>query len=412
MSLPRLIEILPVTGPLNAEVVVPGSKSMTNRALIIAAQAVGYTTIRGALWSDDTQVMVECLQKLGIGIETFEDETVPSNRTFRVLGWGGKVPVREAELYVGNAGTTARFITAFCALSEGSYRIYGTPRMHQRPMEQLFRILSGWGIQFEFEEQAGHLPIRMSVPKELQMPSTVTVDLSKSSQFASALELIRPHFGFTIQPEGFDDDGYYQLTKAMARKPSSEITIEPDASSATYFWAAASLFPGSDVRIKNWPSTSLQLDSKFAEMVKFKPMKLSRRTDLGDSVMMAAVLGSLWPRGFSVTDAGRLREQETDRLAALEKELNKCGGKVKAWPTWLEISAVPELHGAEIETYDDHRMAMAFSILGLKVPGMVIRNAQCVTKTLPNFYELLEDMVRQSGHGPVVIDAKTRKPVL
>jgi 3-phosphoshikimate 1-carboxyvinyltransferase len=153
------------------------------------------------------------------------------------------------------------------------------------------------------------------------------------------------------------------------------------------------------------------MDSRFLEVAKHKPMKLSRRTDLGDAVMMAAVLGSFWPRGTSITDAGRLREQETDRLAALEKELNKCGAKAKAWPTWLEISPVPQLNGAEIETYDDHRMAMSFSILGLKVPGMVIRNPQCVSKTFPEFFETLQDMARQSGHGPVVVDAKTRKPL-
>jgi len=412
MPLPRLIEILPIQGPLKAEVAVPGSKSMTNRALIMAAQAQGCTTIRGALWSDDTQVMVDCLQKLGTNVEVFPDDEIPSNRTFRVPGCDGRFPAREADLYVGNAGTTARFITAYCVLSEGSYRIHGTPRMHQRPMEQLFQILSGWGIDFEFEEQPHHLPVRMNVPKDLKVPPTVVVDLSKSSQFASALELIRPRFGFTIQPEGYDDDGYYQLTKAMTRKHGPEFVIEPDASSATYFWAAASLFPGSDVRIKNWPEMSLQLDSKFAEAVKHTPMKLSRRTDLGDSIVMAAALGSLWPRGLSITDAGRLREQETDRLAALENELNKCGAKVRAWPTWLEVAPLPGLNGAEIETYDDHRMAMAFSILGLKIPGMVIRNPRCVTKTFPNFFETLEDMARQSGQGPVVVDAKTKKPVV
>jgi 3-phosphoshikimate 1-carboxyvinyltransferase len=153
------------------------------------------------------------------------------------------------------------------------------------------------------------------------------------------------------------------------------------------------------------------MDSKFVEVAKHKPMKLSRRTDLGDAVMMVAVLGSFWPRGTSITDAGRLREQETDRLAALEKELNKCGAKAKAWPTWLEIPPVPQLNGAEIETYDDHRMAMSFSILGLKVPGMIIRNPQCVSKTFPGFFETLQDMAQQSGQGPVVVDAKTRKPL-
>lgn len=412
MAIPRLIEILPVPGPLKAEVNVPGSKSMTNRALIMAALSNEFTTIYGALWSDDTQVMVECLQKLGIQVEMFLDEDNAANRHFRVLGCGGQCPVRQADLYVGNAGTTARFITAFCALSEGIYRIYGTPRMHERPMEQLFGILSGWGVQFEFEETPEHLPVRMNVPAKLKVSSTVKVDLSKSSQFASALELIRPRFGYTIETEGFDDDSYYQLTKSMMRQAGPEMVIEPDASSATYFWAAASLFPGSDIRIKNWPERSLQIDSKFVDAVKHKPIKLSRRTDIGDSAMMAAVLGSFWPRGLAITDASRLREQETDRLAALETELNKCGARAKAWPTWLEIGFVPKLNGAEIETYKDHRMAMAFSILGLKVPGMIIRNPDCVTKTFPTFYASLEDMARQSGFGNVVVDAKTRKPVL
>lgn len=410
-ALPRLLEILPVKGPLKAEISIPGSKSMTNRALILAAMGQGLSTIRSGLWSDDTKVMIECLQKLGIEVEMFVDEEVPGNRHYRVLGWGGKHPVRQADLYVGNAGTAARFLTAFCTLCEGNYRIYGTPRMHERPMEQLFTILAGWGVQIEFEEKPGFLPVRMTVPKELKVPSEIVVDLSKSSQFASALELIRSRFGFTIKTEGFDDDGYYQLTKAMVRKFSNDVTIEPDASSATYFWAASSLFAGSDVRIKNWPAMSLQMDSKFLDVVKHKPMKLSRRTDLGDAVMMAAVLGSFWPRGTSITDAGRLREQETDRLAALEKELNKCGAKAKAWPTWLEVSPVPQLNGAEIETYDDHRMAMSFAILGLKVPGMIIRNPQCVSKTFPGFFDALQDMARQSGHGPVVVDAKTRKPL-
>ena len=410
MALTRLIEILPIKGPLNAEIAIPGSKSMTNRALIIAAQSEVLTTIHGALWSDDTLAMVECLKSLGIHVDVSDDPDHPCNRTIKVKGTGGTIPVEAADLYVGNAGTTARFITAFCALGQGTYRISGDPRMHERPMGELFKILSEWGIQFQFEEKPDHLPVRMTVSAPLRVTPSVKVDISKSSQFASALELVRPRFGYRIETEGYDDDHYFQLTKSMMKKSGGDIRIEPDASSASYFWAAEALVgKGSRIQIKNWPEESLQIDARFPQLLKNKPLKISRRTDLGDSVMMAAVLASFWPRGVAITDAGRLREQETDRLAALEKELTRCGAKVKAHDSWLDISPVPVLRGAEIETYRDHRMAMAFSILGLKVAGMRIRNPECVTKTFPNFFEMLEFMARQSDCGPVVVDAKTRE---
>jgi 3-phosphoshikimate 1-carboxyvinyltransferase len=342
---------------------------------------------------------------------------------------------------VGNAGTAARFLSAFVCLGEGVYRLSGVPRMHERPQAALFSALRELGYRVESENNK--LPVvishRATESTEGKKSGSVTsvplwqkkckVSIEESSQFASALLLSAGIGGWQVEVvgENAEESPYVAMTSKLMEsfpKNGGTFQIEPDASSGSYFWAADWIFwitrlhsEMGQVTVHHWPKTNWQIDTDYPKHRNLLELKgfLSRKTHLGDSIMTAIVKApfnrppqtsqfppdadtiivtrSAHPMRF--TDLGRLRVQETERVVALRTELTKCGAKVveegdtlTVWPS--------ALHGAEIETYNDHRMAMCFAILGLKVPGIRIINPACVKKTFPNFFQKL---AAQPPHG-------------
>jgi 3-phosphoshikimate 1-carboxyvinyltransferase len=481
MPLPDLIEIVPLDRPVNAEITVPGSKSITNRALILAALANGETTLQGALWSEDTQVMAECLQRLGFRVEVRSDPAEFCNRTITVNGLGGKIPnagtVEEPlELFVGNAGTAARFLTALVCLGHGVYRLHGVPRMHERPQAALFQALRELGYRIDSPNDRLSVVIHGTGPR----PTQCTVSIEESSQFASALMLCAKAGSWHIEVvgENAEESPYVAMTSKLVGvfPPTGGIfQIEADASSGSYFLAAgshellkahrANVREGNEssfvfsaqyqptVLVVRWPTSGWQIDQQFVfwvfeltrtstsfeeafgsarerEVKSFaealardnplamsspyqseegpeipSPRTISRQRDLGDSIMTAIVLAPLAEEKWTFTDLGRLRVQECERVAALRTQLSKCGAKVIEMGDTLTVFP-SKVHGAEIETYNDHRLAMGFAILGLKVPGIKIKNPACVKKTFPNFFQKLAASP-PSGLGATILDART-----
>ena len=424
MSLPELIEIVPLKEAFRAEITVPGSKSITNRALVLAALAEGATTLKGALWSEDTQVMVACLQKLGFTAEVKPDSGEFCNRHITVQGIGGKIPKAGTadaplELFVGNAGTAARFLSALVCLGRGVYRLHGVPRMHERPQAALFKALRELGYQVDAAGDRLPAVIHGAGPKV----GKCRVSIEESSQFASALMLCAKRGGWAVEVTGenAEESPYVVMTaKLIEAFPTSggEFQIEPDASSGSYFWSAGALlswnsFKPDGIKVLNWPESGWQVDSKFRDYslnkITAKETGISREGDLGDSIMTAIVMAPLDPRNRPgpkhFTDLGRLRMQECERVEALRTELTRCGAKVVETDDTLEVFP-SSLHGAEIETYNDHRMAMCFAILGLKVPGIKIKNPACVKKTFPNFFQKLA-AAPPHGLGAAILDGRT-----
>ena len=451
MSLPDLIEIVPLAGPVRAEITVPGSKSITNRALVLAALADGETILRGALWSEDTQVMVECLRDLGFMVNVELDAEEFCNRTITVYGLGGQVPrggtaEQPLELFVGNAGTAARFLSAMVCLGEGVYRLHGVSRMHERPQAALFTALRELGYRIDSANDKLPALIYGTGPRA----GTCAVSVAESSQFASALLLCAEVGGWKVEITGANEDElpYVEMTRQLCEvfpKHGGQFQIEPDASSGSYFigagWLLARfdligairnglpvhLLHSSQVELRNRFEHRWQIDAAFIELTSLQypsghrplnvndldafvrhPHTVSRNSDLGDSIMTQIVLAPLLSsgsRGVNFTDLGRLRVQECERVAALRSELTKCGAKVIETGDTLEVFP-SSLHGAEIETYNDHRMAMCFAILGLKVPGLRIKNPACVKKTFPNFFQKLA-APPPHGLGAEIRDAAT-----
>lgn len=417
MPLPELIEIVPLDAPVHADLTVPGSKSITNRALILAALADGRVTLPGALWSEDTQVTVECLQRLGFEVDVQPDLQETCNRTITVRGLGGSIPragTREAplDLFVGNAGTAARFLAAMVCLGRGWYRLHGVPRMHERPQAALFQALRHLGFIVESENGNDRLPVRILGGAESRpCKAECAVSIGESSQFASALLLSSKAGGWSVSTDGdnAEESPYVAMTSRMIEAfphQGGAFQIEPDASSGSYFWAAGHLLPGSRIAVNHWPASGWQIDAEFPRFLPL-PGAVSRNRHLGDSIMTAIVLAPFAAHTVLFTDLGRLRVQECERVAALRTELLKCGAEVVESGDTLSVSP-SRLHGAEIETYNDHRMAMCFAILGLKVPGIKIQNPACVKKTFPNFFQKLA-APPPCGPGVAILDARDRR---
>lgn len=395
MALPELIEIAPLNGSVHAVVTIPGSKSITNRAMVLAALGGGETRLAGALWSEDTQVMAACLQKLGFPVEITVDPGERSNRTIRIGGRCGAIPgagtaEEPLDLWVGNAGTAARFLGALVCLGRGVYRLRGVSRMHERPQKALLDALRQLG--YRIDSGNDHLPATFygGGPRPNR---ECTVSIEESSQFASALLLGGQRGGWRIQVTGenAEESPYVAMTSDLIKSfphAGGVFQVEPDASSGSYFWAAGWLAPaGSSIVVANWPDSGQQIDAQFPKYLHF-PQVISRQSDLGDSIMTSIVLAALAPHPVVFTDLGRLRAQECERVAALRTELAKCGARVREEGDSLQIHP-SALHGAEIDTYHDHRMAMCFATLGLKVPGIRLKNPACVKKTFPDFFQKL-----------------------
>lgn len=424
MTLPDVVEIVAPERVGPVVVTVPGSKSLTNRALVLAALADGTTALRGALWSEDTEIMVDALRALGFSVTVEADAAEAGNRTITVDGLGGRIPnagTRDEplEIYVGNAGTVARFLMAMLCLGGGAYRLHGTARMHERPQGALIDALRQLG--YRIDAKGGRLPALVS-GESGSAPRACRVSIEESSQFASALLLSAGVGGWEVEVVGEDaeESAYVAMTSKLIEtfpRRGGEVIIEPDCSSASYFLAAGVLLPETKLQVAAWPESDWQIDARFVEFLRrfdghtgvgdddTAYPALSRMSDLGDSIMTAIVMAPLLSRPSRFVDLGRLRVQESERVAALRVELTKCGARVVEAADTLEVFP-SELHGAEIETYDDHRIAMCFATLGLKVPGMRIRDPNCVEKTFPNFFAKLA-AAPPEGIGAKVLDATT-----
>ena len=415
MGLPEVISIQPLARLPQAEVVVPGSKSLTNRALIIAVLRKGTTTLKNALWSEDTRLMVSCLRSLGFEIVVETDPKESCNRTLIVGGQAGRIPrsgtaEKPLELFVGNAGTAARFLMALVCLGNGYYRLSGSKRMRERPQAGLIRSLRQLGYRLKAENDRLPVVVFGAGPKR----ASCEVDLSESSQFASALLLAEESGGWQIQwkEEAWKQSPYVKMTSeliAAMKRGGAEFSIEPDASSGSYFWGVNSLgLPASEngakVSVRNWPRSGWQVDANFPKFLT-QCGELSRERDLGDSIMTAIVLAALGavPRRF--VDLARLRAQECERVAALRTELTRCGVRVVEKAESLTVFP-GALRPAVVETYGDHRMAMCFALLALRYPGIRLHNPTCVEKTFPNFFQKLSAKP-PFGLGTVIRDCRS-----
>jgi 3-phosphoshikimate 1-carboxyvinyltransferase len=419
MPLPNTLEILPPQAPVQAALTIPGSKSITNRALVLAALARRPVTLRGALWSEDTEVMTEALRQLGVPIQVDPDPHEPANRTLTVQGCHGTLPNagthdRPLPLHVGNAGTAARFLTALTCLGHGTYQLDGVPRMRERPQAELFNALRQLGYRLDTPNDRLPVTVHGTGPKARQC----TVSIHQSSQFASALLLCSRIGTWEIRllDDNPEESPYVSMTRQLMDAfphDGGVFDIDADASSASYFWAAHALqqlhHPGAPaLQILNAPTSNWQVDSRFPSFLPL-PKTLSRQSNLGDSIMTAVVLAPWAQHPVHFTHLERLRVQECERVHALRTELSRCGARVQEHQDTLTVHPGP-LHGATIETYHDHRMAMCFAILGLHVPNLKIKNPACVRKTFPTFFQKLA-AAPPHGLGVTLLDADTRQPL-
>ncbi|HWB52696.1 MAG TPA: 3-phosphoshikimate 1-carboxyvinyltransferase, partial [Tepidisphaeraceae bacterium] len=423
------LTLTPFDHPFDRTITPPGSKSLTNRALVIAALANGVSELRNVLFADDTQICVDSLQRLGFVIEI-----EPDWKTLRVHGRGGEIPASKGELFCGNSGTTIRFITALCSLGRGSYVLDGVERMRQRPIGTLVDLLRHLGGRIEYLGQAGFPPIRVhadTLPGGLLKYGAV-----QSSQYLSAILMASPYTRHEVKidlepnqtswpyavmtmrlmdhfyhtPELIRDPDTHEPKQIIVPKgayKATEYDVEPDASNASYFLAAAALHSGSKVTIQNLGKDSLQGDVGFADVLHKMGADLvfgkdfitvvgtdrlegieMNLADMPDTAQTLAVV-ALFAEGQTIIHGlHTLKVKETDRLAALQTELTKFGAKVEIESgDTLIINPPAYSKPAVVDTYDDHRMAMSFALVGTKIPGVTIRDTECTRKTYPNFFE-------------------------
>lgn len=417
------------SAPLTIEV--PGSKSITNRALLLATLAKGPSTLRGVLFSDDSRHFLKCVQELGF--QTHVDE---AQKVITVIGEGGTVPRKEASLYVGSAGTAARFLTAYLGIAEGVYHMDASEQMRRRPMAPLLHSLQDMGCEILYEENAqeGFFPFVLKGHGFGR--NAITVDIGHSSQFLSALLISSclAEKDFTIHVQGTHGMAYIDMTHRMMEQfgvcvsqpaPDTFVTaagqhyramdyqIEPDVSAACYFYACAPLLH-IPVQVAHVHFNSLQGDVAFLKILEQTGCTLEDReqgilvlppkersfhgvtVDMSACSDQAITLAAIAPFADSpttITGIGHIRFQESDRIHAITTELGKMGirceedsvseGSVTIYP------GIPK--PCTVDTYDDHRMAMGFSLIGLRVPGIAIQNPGCCKKTFENYFQVLEE---------------------
>jgi 3-phosphoshikimate 1-carboxyvinyltransferase len=424
----RALEIRPIAGPLRASLSLPGSKSLTNRALIIAALAEGESVLRGVLDSEDTRHMVAALERLG-----FATRWDRRAATIEVGGCGGSIPTPGAELFGGNAGTTVRFLTSLVALGNGRFRVDGDARMRERPIQDLLDALAALGVAAASERGNGCPPVIVDAAGIPGGEARVAGGIS--SQFTSSILLVAPCAarGVRLTIVGaLVGAPFVDMTLALMcragvvaerqgdvisvapgqRYRSGESLIEPDATAASYFLAAAALV-GGEVRVEGLGAGSLQGDVAFVDVLAQMGAEVRRESDrvvvvgrelrgidrdfrdISDTFLTAAALAPFAASPTRIRGIGHTRRQETDRVAAVARELSRLGARVRESEDELVIEP-SAVHGGEVETYDDHRMAMSFALIGLRVPGVRIRNPRCVDKTFPEFFRCLESL-RQRG---------------
>ncbi len=414
------LEITPAIGPIRARVRPPGSKSITNRALVCAALADGVSTLTGALDSEDTRVMIDGLGRLGIVVESGD-----SGRTLVVHGAGGRIPALEAELFCANSGTTIRFLTALATLGHGSFRLDGIERMRERPISDLIDALNQLGAHARSEHDNGCPPV---IVHANGLPGgTATVRGGISSQFLSGLLLAAPaaRSPVELQVTGqLVSQPYIRMTLAVMRAFGVDaatndaltrfeiaehapyrarvFAIEPDASAASYFWAAAAI-TGGEVTVEGLSAASLQGDVAFVDCLERMGCEIRRDANsitvvgrslkgidvdmnaISDTVQTLAVVALFAAGSTTIRNIAHVRHKETDRIHALAVELRKLGADVVERGDGLAIEP-GQLRSATIDTYNDHRMAMSLTLAGFKIQGVRIQNPACVDKTYPRYF--------------------------
>jgi len=422
--------ILPLKKEPDAVVRVPGSKSLTNRALLIAALADGFSTLTNALFSDDTIYFANALQNLGFCVNL-----EPQKSCMTVCGQGGRIPSRSARLYVGNAGTAARFLTALLTLAEGEFSLDGDARMRERPIGDLVAALRQLGAQVtgvDGQNPPASLPLKIMAAGLPGGRAEIAGNIS--SQFLSALLMVAPYAAgpveimlttelasrpyveitlammadFGVQVERRDERSYrLRPARYQARQ---EVRIEPDATAASYFFAVPAIC-GGRVHLRHLSRRSSQGDLRFLDLLTRMGCTVAEKdgmievsaaaglqgldVDMSDIPDTAQTLAALAPFAQSPTrirGIASARFKETDRVAAACAELRRIGVQVEEHADGLTIQPCAQFQPALIRTYNDHRMAMAFSLIGLRVPGISIENPACVSKTFPDFFRVLEEL--------------------
>jgi len=424
---------LPAARKARGTVRLPGSKSISNRVLLLAALSGGTTQVRALLDSDDTRVMLDALRTLGAGVQR-----VGESDDYAITGVGGAFPVKQAELFLGNAGTAFRSLTAACALSGGDYVLKGVARMHERPIGDLVDALRLLGAQIDYLGQAGYPPLHIR-PAEMA-GDTTRVRGNVSSQFLTGLmmalpllqqtthieiegELIsRPYIGITLAMlrrfgVTIGQDGWTRFTvPAGARYISpGEIWVEGDASSASYFLAAGAI-GGGPVRVEGVGAESVQGDVRFADalarmgaQITMGPNWIEARAPasgrlkaidldcnhIPDAAMTLAVAALFADGTTTLSNIASWRVKETDRIAAMATELRKVGAMVEEGADFIRITPPAALTpNAVIDTYDDHRMAMCLSLATLGGVPLRINDPACVNKTFPEYFRVFAGIVR------------------
>lgn len=421
---------LPSTHHAQGSITLPGSKSISNRTLLLAALSDGITTIRDLLASDDTARMLEALAALGVQLDNIAENT------WQVTGCGGRFPQKQADLFLGNAGTAFRPLTAALAFSDGHYHLHGIARMHERPIGDLVDALQQVGAQVEYLGNAGYPPLQIS-PAKLDVSQSIKIRGDVSSQFLTALLMALPltgqaatievvgeliskpyieitlnlmaRFGVKVEREGWQ---YFHIPASARYQSPGEIYVEGDASSASYFIAAGII--AGDVTVNGVGQDSIQGDIRFAEAANLMGGSISyadnhvraqtsgplKAIDLDcnhipDAAMTLAVMAMFVPFNSSegcttiLRNIASWRVKETDRIAAMAAELRKVGATVVEGQDYIEITP-PEVMtpNAVIDTYDDHRMAMCFSLLSLAGLPITINDPKCVGKTFPEYFKV------------------------
>jgi 3-phosphoshikimate 1-carboxyvinyltransferase len=405
---------------IDATVLIPGSRSMTNRALACAALADGTSQLEGWLDSDDTKAMIGGLGRLGV-------EVTSADGVLLVRGVGGRFAIPLHPIDCGASGTTMRFLAACAALVPGRVVLDGTPRMRQRPIQELADALTEMGARAK--TVAGCPPI--TIQGGSLRGGALTMDASRSSQFVSAIMMAaplaespteitlsgvssRPYLEMTIEVMSAfgvsvesPDPMLFRIDNRRAYRPR-HYTIEPDASSATYFFAAAAI-TGGRVKVEGLTPASAQADVRFVEVLERMGCRVERGSSwiavrgprylhgididmnaMPDAALTLSVVACFAQGRTVIRNVSHLRYKETDRMRALSTELQKLGADVTTTDSEISIDPPEQVQPASIATYDDHRIAMSFAVAGLRTPGVTIENPECVEKTLPEFFDLLE----------------------
>lgn len=419
------------------EAEVPGSKSITNRALLLAAMAKGTSVLKGCLTSEDSMHFLECLKTLGFPVK--EEKEAGLGSTVTITGYGGRIPNRKAEIYVGSAGTAARFLVAMLAFSDGEYRVNSSEQMKKRPMEPLIDALRAAGAQVLCPEEDGHFPLYIVGAKDPeQIPDCFTVNIDKSSQFLSALLIAVGTLGkpARICVEGSHGLSYVDLTAEMMKHfgvavekadgkyvfsgkgcyEARTYEVEPDMSAAAYFYGLAGVL-GADISVKGVTDQMLQGDVEFLHVLeqmgcerylteqKYVAVKGPEEGRLkggftvdmsafSDQALTLAAIAPFADAPITITGIGHIRLQECDRIKAMVHNLSGLGIQTEEGEDWVRIYPGTPV-AAQIETYEDHRVAMSFALTSLRTEGVEIRNPGCCRKTFAEYFHVLDQVLEK-----------------